>query len=241
MRKEKIIIKIQKLLGLAGNNPNENERNAATAAAYEMLAKHNLQMSDVIGVLPEMGPNARLVLQSIIEDWARLVWCDVAKLCFCDVAWQDAPNKRNMPIVIGSFENFEATRAISNWNVKSIRVESRRTYKRDEAKQTAFATGAALALGDTIRKLLEAEKADAKRAAMQSYLTGKKEPGTSLVKVREDLQAINKKIMDEFNPQKEKAEALEPMDEEAGILGYMFGKTLTVNRMTPEDRRIANR
>ncbi len=238
MRKEKIINKIQKLLGLAGNNPNENERNAATAAAYEMLAKHNLQMSDVVGVLPELGPNARLVMQSIIEDWARLIWCDVAKLCFCDVAWQDAPNKKNMPVIIGTFENFDATKAIANWNVKSVRIESRRTYKRDEAKQQAFATGAALALGDTIRKLLDAEKRDEKHAAMQAYLMGKKEPGTSLVKVREDLQAMNKKIMDDLAPRQEKAAFVEQMDEEAGMLGYMFGKTLPVNRMTPEDRRI---
>lgn len=206
-----------------------------------MLAKHNLKMSDVVGIAPELGPNARVVMQSIVGDWARLIWVDVAKLCFCDIAWTSAANKENMPVIIGTYENFDATKAIANWNVKSVRIESRRTFKRDEAKQEAFATGAALALGDTIKRLLDAEAADAKRAAMQSYLMGKKEPGTSLVKVREDLQAQNKKVMDELGPSKEKAKFVEQMDEEAGMLGYMFGKTLPVNRMTPEDRRIANR
>lgn len=238
MRKEKIINKIQKLLGLAGNNPNENERNAATAAAYEMLAKHNLKMSDVIGVVPELGPNARVVMQSILDDWARLIWCDVAKLCFCDIAWTSAANRVNMPVIIGTYENYDATRAIANWNVKSVRVESRRTFKRDEAKQTAFATGAALALGDTIRKILDAEKAQARADMIVAVMKGNERPGTSLVKVREDLQAVNKKIMDDLAPRQEKAAFVEQMDEEAGMLGYMFGKTLQVNRMTPEDRRI---
>ena len=41
INKETVIAKIQKLLALAGNNPNENERNAAMERAHRMLAQHN--------------------------------------------------------------------------------------------------------------------------------------------------------------------------------------------------------
>lgn len=39
--------KIRKLLALAGNNPNENERFQAMEMAQKLLAEHDLNMSDV--------------------------------------------------------------------------------------------------------------------------------------------------------------------------------------------------
>jgi hypothetical protein len=47
MVSKNIIEKIQKLLALGGNNPNENEATTATQMAMDLLAKYNLSMSEV--------------------------------------------------------------------------------------------------------------------------------------------------------------------------------------------------
>jgi hypothetical protein len=45
----KVIERIQKLLNLAGNNPNENEAAVAASRVQELLIKYNLEMADVEG------------------------------------------------------------------------------------------------------------------------------------------------------------------------------------------------
>jgi len=47
MVSKNIIEKIQKLLALGGNNPNENEATNATRMAMDLLAKYNLSMSEI--------------------------------------------------------------------------------------------------------------------------------------------------------------------------------------------------
>lgn len=47
--KEEILKKIEKLLALAGNNPNENEAIAAALKAQELMAKHNIELAEVQG------------------------------------------------------------------------------------------------------------------------------------------------------------------------------------------------
>lgn len=45
MDKEKVISKIEKLLALAGNNPSEQEAQAAMLKAQKLMAEHNLNMA----------------------------------------------------------------------------------------------------------------------------------------------------------------------------------------------------
>lgn len=47
--KEEILKKIDKLLALAGNNPNENEAISAALKAQELMAKYNIELADVQG------------------------------------------------------------------------------------------------------------------------------------------------------------------------------------------------
>lgn len=47
MSREKMIVKIQNLLDLANNNPNENEAIAAALKAQELMAKYDVQIADV--------------------------------------------------------------------------------------------------------------------------------------------------------------------------------------------------
>ena len=47
--REDILKKIDKLLALAGNNPNENEAISAALKAQELMAKHNIELAEVQG------------------------------------------------------------------------------------------------------------------------------------------------------------------------------------------------
>ena len=47
--KEEILKKIDKLLALAGNNPNENEAISAALKAQELMAKYNIELADIQG------------------------------------------------------------------------------------------------------------------------------------------------------------------------------------------------
>ena len=243
MKKEKAISKIQKLLGLAGNNPNEHERLRAMEAAYEMLAKHNLEMADVTGVDANLGPDARVINQSIRELWARDIWQDIGRLSFCRVLWGGGGVKPWVPVIIGTFENSKATVEISNWLVKTIKSEARRVYKDDAARQRSFCTGASCAVAYKVEGILEAERRKAEQERIFRVITGKVEPGTSIVKVRHDLQAENlavQKRLSEKMPVEDNAKRAKvaPVDQQAVLAGMHYGKTLEVNRQTPESRRI---
>lgn len=47
--REKILKKIENLLALAGNNPSENEAIAAALKAQELMAKYNIELTDLEG------------------------------------------------------------------------------------------------------------------------------------------------------------------------------------------------
>lgn len=49
MNEQEMMNKVQKLLALAGNNPNENEAQAAYAKAQAIIAEYNLDMSEAEG------------------------------------------------------------------------------------------------------------------------------------------------------------------------------------------------
>ena len=57
---EEIIIKIQKLLNLANNNPNENEAMAAALKAQEMMAKYDIELDQL-----DIKPEAREIAKEI--------------------------------------------------------------------------------------------------------------------------------------------------------------------------------
>src|SRR5512147_128379 len=79
---DKIIAKVQKLLALAGNNPNEAEALAAMERAHAILAEYNLSLADVKeGSQEDAVVNNDLVTESQI--WSRPIYDACAKLYFC--------------------------------------------------------------------------------------------------------------------------------------------------------------
>ena len=71
MSKERVLKKVQKLLALSQDNPNENESQSAMLMAQKMLADNELSMNDV-----DMGEkdSSKEVVEMDGTDWVRLHW-----------------------------------------------------------------------------------------------------------------------------------------------------------------------
>lgn len=79
---EKIVARVQKLLALAKNNPNEAEAASAAAKAQELLEAYNLEMSDATkDVKGHQRTDKRK--DGGLYKWQRNLWNGVAKLNFC--------------------------------------------------------------------------------------------------------------------------------------------------------------
>lgn len=78
---EGIIAKVEKLLSLARNNPNENEAESATAKAMELLAAYNLDMAQI--GKPQGSNRKDQKLKGGLYSWQRNLWNAVAELNFC--------------------------------------------------------------------------------------------------------------------------------------------------------------
>jgi len=82
MSEDRIIDKIRKLLNLANNDAaTEGERDNALRMAYNLIAKHNLDMSDIKDQPEEQRQDFAEVFYG--RPWARQVCSGIAKLFFC--------------------------------------------------------------------------------------------------------------------------------------------------------------
>ena len=77
---EKIIDKIRKLLALA-DSPNEHEAALAAKKAQELLAEHNLSLSELEGKEEEGTEDG--IFETASQPWQRPICGGVAKLYFC--------------------------------------------------------------------------------------------------------------------------------------------------------------
>jgi len=78
-----IIAKVEKLMRLAGNNPNEAESASATARAMELLAAYNLDLGVVEREGGDGGRRGEEKLLGGFYDYERDLWHRVADLNFC--------------------------------------------------------------------------------------------------------------------------------------------------------------
>jgi Protein of unknown function (DUF2786) len=81
---QKILEKIQKLLNLADNNPNEAEASAAAAKAQELLTAYNLETA-MLGGVGKSAEDKReeQKIRGGFYEYERRLWRSVAELNFC--------------------------------------------------------------------------------------------------------------------------------------------------------------
>lgn len=81
----KIVERVQKLLALAGNNPNEAEAESATQKAMDLLSAYNLSMHSVGShkTASVDGKRNDKKRKGGLYGWQRKLWENTAKLNFC--------------------------------------------------------------------------------------------------------------------------------------------------------------
>jgi len=123
MTEERIIDKIRKLLALANNEAaTEGERDNALRMAYNLIAKHNLEMSD-INPKEEKRTDTEEIFYG--RPWAKDICKAVAELFFCKYYIQRS-STRNMlhHHFVGKLSNSVTAMELSMFLVSSVRREA---------------------------------------------------------------------------------------------------------------------
>lgn len=179
MKSDNVVIqKIQKLLALAGNNPNENERAVAMERVHELLAKYNLSLLDV--------ENAKFSDVTMIhamhikkERWIHFLLNAVCRLYYTRHLTAEVKRKE-WPIFIGTSENIQATISVVTFLVETIKRQARERFSSSKDKRS-FCVGATNAIIDRAKAIIERAE-------------GAPTTGTQLMVLTDKLQAKN----DEF-------------------------------------------
>lgn len=114
-----IIKKIENLLALAGNNPNEHESISAALKAQELMAKYHLELADI----EQSGCSENIVLASyeIVEDiryasnWKYLL-AEIISRFFC---CKTCSNQKNSVFFYGFENDAKAAREIFKYLYKN--------------------------------------------------------------------------------------------------------------------------
>lgn len=218
--------KIQRLLALAGNNPNEAEREQAMVLAQGLLAKHNLSMLDVQG-LSGVGESEMSTIK--VEPWITNIMLGVSKLYYCSIFLRNVnicrygkPRNVKSYVLVGSPENIEVAKEVATWLIATVRKEARQIFK-DAMSQKSFRVGASYAI-----KL----KADAIRQAELEALNpqGDTNGGYALMVLRNDLERLNAEYMAQLGDMQAQKQRSVKVDRFALIAGQAYGNSLHLGR-----------
>lgn len=165
---EKILERVQKLLNLAGNNPNEAEATAAIEKAHALLAEHNLTLAAVQahGQKVEKGDrDAARTGTNFSEKYYGWIWSACAQLNYCFVMkFRPDPKKREtFYTVVGRKVNTIVATQMAMYLCQTINRLANEAAKehgrKDFAFKNAFIAGCANRLHDRLLAMKAAEVA----------------------------------------------------------------------------------
>lgn len=187
-----IVAKIEKLLALAGNNNNENERNAAMERAYKMLADHNITMNDVRRTATKTTIDIEQLHTDIsTRDENKTLIAAVCKLYY--TSWYMSDGKLT---IYGTPENIQSTLSIAKWLLASIDKQAKREYGgQGRIAIGSFRRGAAMGVYVQANALVKAEQEQhtSHIDKMRAHVDVEKraEVGTQLMVIRNTLVKAN--------------------------------------------------
>jgi len=160
----KIVERVQKLLALAGNNPNEAEAESATQKAMDLLSAYNLSMHSVNNHSKANGDGKRddKKRSGGLYAWQRSLWESVAKLNFCmywSIKGLTAGSKYEHRL-LGSEVNVISTEVMAEYLQKTVeRIAQTWAKERDKnvfcRDAIAFREGMAAAIASRLEALRE--------------------------------------------------------------------------------------
>lgn len=179
-----VIEKVQKLLSLAGNNPNEHEAAAASAKAMQLLEAYNLDMMLVERNSGKTGKREDTKFMGGLYPWQRQLWNAVAELHFCKYWYIKGLQKGQtyQHRVLGRHENVVSTRVMSEYLQQTIERLAREWAGSSQQYFTkpavSYRDGMAARLVERLR-VLRQERLDADERKRREDATRARHPGAA--------------------------------------------------------------
>lgn len=191
MADDKLINRVKKMMALA-NDPSasDGERENALRMSYAIMAKHNIDMSDVDG--KPVGPQEarkRTRGEFYGRPWAVSLCSSVAKLFFCEYYYNLTGNNLAYHTFVGKESNATTAEEVSRVLVESIKREASRRMRalgENATWRRSFATGATFKISDRVLELMSGS------AALEGVSTGS---ALVLVNLREQEKASNQMFL----------------------------------------------
>ena len=216
----KVLDRIKKMLAL-GNDAaaTEGERETALHMAYNLLAKHNLSITDLPGD-KNNEPRERQETTISADKWARSLAQYVGKLFFCNYYHVTGVSGKDVHCFIGRQSNVVTATYMAEFLIKAVKREASKRYKSPTSPEgRSFCVGTT----STIRKRVE----DMIKSDTEST------PGTALVlvKLHETEKDANDKWLEDdgVNLVTKKARADTSLKAGAFYSGKDYGKTVSLN------------
>lgn len=230
--------KIRKLLALAGNNPNENERNRAMEMAEKLMAEHNLEMSKIF-----LGDADKSAIGNFITDisgdsWERFIGRAVAELYFCKLYLnvQYNPRKETFCALVGTEINRQIAYEMALWLIATIKKEAKDTFF-GKSDQEDFCFGAAQIVEKRAKEIIENKKREGMAAP-----TGDQK--NALMVLRKDTAKANDDWYNRAFPGSGFVSSVSTRHSEAAGAGKAFGAGIGLERgvgSKAAPKRIQNR
>lgn len=134
---QKLLSRVEKLLALAANNPNEAEAASAAAKAQDLLAAYQLDMSALEATDGKKhGRREEKKLKGGLYKWQRDIWHNVAQLNFC-LYWFIRGLRKGQSYqhrLIGRTSNVVGTKIMAEYLEQAIERIARERYENDPAR-----------------------------------------------------------------------------------------------------------
>lgn len=158
MTQDRIIERVQKLLNLAGNNPNEAERDAAMQKALAVLAEHNMTMEQVERTTTRKERNVgHMTAEGRSGPWIKGTYAAIGRLYFCEYVFMSL-GKKTVHYFIGEQANCAVAHQIASWVSETLwkeGVAGKRRTGSNNAYLTSFLNHASDVLALRVEKMIE--------------------------------------------------------------------------------------
>lgn len=216
---EKIIERIRKLMALAGNNPNEAERDAAMRKAHQLLIEHNLTPTDVIDNPETVAAHSNGTAYRNLP-WRRVILTAIAKLYFCKLVTHKGADKKVRASFIGMRVDAEVAQVVADALINSINAEAHLFARTNGGSDVSFKNGAASTIYRRCEDLIknaQSEKVPGTALVVQSlYQTRAKEAEAFINQTWGELKKAGRGMSTKFD--------------EAAIAGRRYGESVSLHK-----------
>ena len=222
---EKILNRIKKMLALANDaGATEGERDNAMRMAYNLMAKHNLDLAD----LPpdQLGESREQQTATISADkWARELGGLTAKLFFCKYYFgRTSTSGKDRHFFVGRQSNAITALHMMEYLLKSLKKEATQRYKSPTSPEgRSFCVGAVHTLHSRVLEMIATPPAEMAGASASTEL--------ALVNLRKSEELANLAYLESIGMSLKKAGARTDNSLRASAFrsGNEFGKTVSLN------------